>query len=151
MPNCSVISSPSAHVTCLNSVIRGLKLGSFLAVTLGGREHFGKTRCWAQLTSEWIEIRNPIEPDIWVSLFVSGSEGCIWRLEKESLLFIKQQREVQPLHGQLSSGSRWGFQDPGKLPDTTCAFGRQGPSSVRSWTEHGCPWALGIMILPKKA
>ena len=43
-----------------------------------------------------------------------------------------------------------GLSRPRKVARCHMCLGRQRPSSVRSWREHGCPWALGVMILPRR-
>lgn len=102
--------------------------------------------------SKRIKIRGLINQTFGCQCLCLGEKEFIWRLEKEALFFIKQQREVLPLRGQLPSGSRWGFQGTGMFPDAACAFGRQRPSSAaRSCRQQGCPWALGARTIPKKA
>lgn len=55
--------------------MRGLQLGSFSAVPEKVGRTLVKQCAGLSSLSEWIEIRDPIEPDIWVSVFVFGREG----------------------------------------------------------------------------
>lgn len=155
MPSCLVVSSPSDCVILFKYTLlcsldlgharagKGLQLCSFSVVSPGGMGTWVKQQAALRSPSDDIEIRTPVQPDIWTSVFLLRREEVYLETREGGSALYK------------TSGGRaafamglWGHRDVSRCH--MCLW-KTKTSSARNWRQHSCPGVSGAPVAPKEA